>query len=34
MQEVAFIPFDEQDFLPTPQGRTLSQRANDKLRNA
>ena len=33
-QEVAFIPFDEQDFIPTVDGWTLSQRAHDKIRNA
>jgi hypothetical protein len=34
MQEVPFIPLDEHDFIPTASGWTLSERANDKIRNA
>jgi hypothetical protein len=33
MVEVPFIQFDENDFIPTATGWTLSERANDKIRN-
>lgn len=34
MQDVPFISFDTQDFIPTLQGWTLSERGYEKIRNA